>query len=386
MALPVPVIATTTLATGNINSIQRPIVLTEHIENLSVSDIPLVMFSKEARRKSIEDYNTNWLETQYFPRINAINLVAGYLAGDTVLVVDNAAYFKAGDIVTVTRTLETMSVTSIDTVTNEITVERSWGTTAAAALLDDDELLIIGYASTEGGSAPEMRATIPGTKTNYVQTFRTSFRLTKGLGNNVKLLTGSELASRRTEKLDEHLIDIERSALFGESRQDLTNTDDPRRTMGGLREFITSNVNDFGGVMAKADFDSFLRDVMQKGSKNKLVLSAPIVNGAISGFAGNSIRTVPQDETFGIHIKEYISPHGRVHISEHRLLGESTEFAGWFFVLDMSKIWMPVLMDTIHRMNIQANDELKAREEYVTELTMEVMNDLSHGIGQGVTG
>jgi hypothetical protein len=387
-----PTVITTQRATGNILQTRRTVDIARDIENVNVSDIPFVILSTRLRRRPVADSLVRWVEDEYLPQVDAINNGAGYAAGDTVLTVDNGNYFKPGDLVYVTRTGETVRVTA--TTSTTITVTRSWGAVAAAALVDNDELLIVGPAIAEGNSAPEPRTTLEVERQNYIQTFRTTYTLTDELGNDITLLTEGDKDYQRRKKLQEHLFGIERALFFGEKNEDLSSTSSPIRSMGGLREWITTNVTDAGGTLSQTEWNTFLESGLRRGSSEKWFFAAPRIMTAISGFSEAVLRTRPEDETFGVKVVDYISPHGMVHLVMHRLFSESALSAGTNtesvdrkgFLVDMERIWLRVMADTFRRENIQNPDQLLVKEEYVTKLSVEVRNEKAHALLKNVTG
>jgi hypothetical protein len=363
--------------------------IAREIEITNPSAIPFVILLQRLQRRPAVDPKVRWAEDEYVPQVDAINNVGGYAAGDTVLTVDNGNYFNVGDQVTVTRTGETMRVTAQTSTT--ITVTRSWGPTAAAALVDNDELVILGPVIAEGDPAPAPRTTVSVEKFNLVQIFRTTYNLTDDLGRDVSLLTEADLDYQRRKKLQEHLISIERSLFFGEQNEDTSTSASPVRSLGGVNSFIATNVTDAGGTLDQTEWDTYLESAFRFGSGEKWHFGAPRQMTAISGFAKSALRVRPEDETFGVKVVDYLSPHGTVHLVLHRLFAESPGnsaglgFNAVGFTLDMAKLWLRPLLDTIRRENIQNNDELLMKEEYVTKYSLEVRNEKAHAKLKNVT-
>lgn len=135
-----PTIVTGVRDTANIQTAKLKIDMSEKIALLQPSATPFITFLKRAKGNTEVATNPKfqWMEDDLGARWDAINNGAGYLSTDTSLVVDNGAYFSAGDIVKVPRTGECMLVTAV--ATNTLTVVRGYGVTAAAALVDNDPL------------------------------------------------------------------------------------------------------------------------------------------------------------------------------------------------------------------------------------------------------
>src|SRR5512141_2684919 len=109
---------------------------------------PLTLVTSRAKSKATTRDKFEWIEKDLPARWDAINNGGGYNATATSVVVDNAAYFSAGDLVRVVRTGEMMRVRTVTTGTQTLTVTRAVdgdGTTGST-INDDDELLIVGNA------------------------------------------------------------------------------------------------------------------------------------------------------------------------------------------------------------------------------------------------
>jgi hypothetical protein len=347
-----------------------------------------VILLNRLRRRAADDPKVQWQEDEYVPQVDLVD-GALPLGTETAIVVDNAAFFTPGDAVVVLASEETMLVTVVTIGTNTLTVERSWGATAAAAIADNAELLIIGPATKEGDDAPDSRTTVTANKFNFIQIFRKSYKLTRTLADNMKLLTDPDTEFQRNKKLEEQMLSIERSLFFGEKREDTATTattEDPRRSMGGIREFVTSNITTVGGALTKATFDGFLKTAFRRGSRNKWLFASDTVNAAISGFANAQLQTRMGEETFNLAITKYVSPHGMVNIVEEKLFAETTLTGQQAFLLDMEELWLRVMADTTRRENIQAPGETKRKEEYISEFSLEVRNEKAHSILKTVTG
>ena len=190
---------------------------------------------------------------------------------------------------------------------------------------------------------------------------------------------------QRRKKLREHNLRIEKALFFGRRAEDVSTSSAPQRSMGGARFYI-NNEDDAGGVLTKSFWNTFLKNGFKKGGSEKWFFGSPTVMGAISGFGDAVLRSKTEDTQFGINTMRYVSPHGTVRLIMHRMFSESTEFEKLGFLIDPDLLWMKVLRDTHRRENIQPNDVLSDKEEYVSKLSMEFRNADAHRILKGVTG
>jgi len=64
----------------------------------------------------------------------------------------------------------------------------------------------------------------------------------------------------------------------------------------------------------------------------------------------------------------------------------SNQYGGWGFYVNMDNVQLNVLRDTALLKDRQANDADSYDEEYLTEFTLKVQQERTHGIITGVTG
>jgi len=371
-------------STGNIEQRQRKVDMSDVIAQLQPSAAPLTVLLMKLQKRTCYNPRFEWLEDDLAARWDQINNAAGYTATATSLIVDNAIYFTPRDVVKVPRTGEAMLVTSVAVATNTITVIRGYGTTASAALVDNDYLVILGNVNQEGAASPEIKTTRVVSKFNYTQIFRKPFGTT-GTAQSSELYGGPDLAYQRKKMGIEHSIDIERAFLFGEPKEDLTQPQ-PQRMTGGVMYFITSNRYNVNGALTDAKLEDFCRMLFKYGSDVKFLFCSPIVLSAISSLARDRLQLVPRDQTYGLSITRYVSPHGELNIVKHRLL--ETAYDGYAIGLDLKNLYYRPLdgRDTTLRTNIQANDVDGELDEYLTEAGLQLTLEKTHGIMYGVTG
>lgn len=370
--------------TGSILSNKRVIEMSDVIAQLQPDAAPLSVILMKLRKKVTENPKFEWLEDDLQARWDAINYGSGYASGDTSLVVDNGGYFAIDDVVKVTRTGECLLVTGVST--NTLTVTRAFGETVAAAIVDNDPLVIIGNAHEEGSSDPTAKSIQESACYNYTQIFRTPFGVTR-TENKSKMYGGNDLSYQRKKKGIEHRVDLERAFLFGE-RKELTTGTHYRRATRGVLKFLSTNVTNINGALAKADLDDVCKDIFQYGSTKKTMFCSGTVLQAISTIAGQVLQTVPTDKTFGIAIQKYISPFGELNLVHHRLLEGSASYDGHAIILDLANLWYRPLADSDTKLktNIQDNDEDGERDEYLTEAGLQLELEKTHGYIYGVTG
>jgi hypothetical protein len=372
--------------TSAIKSDSRLVIdMANEIALLNPNEAPFVALSKRLTKKKADNAEYNWLERELEARWDAVNNAAGYVAGDTSIVVDNGAYFRVGMTVKVPRTGEVLLVTAINV--NTLTIVRGFGETSAAALVDNDPLLIIGNVNEEGSSAPADAGGSPVKVFNYAQIFRTPFSVTNTA--NASKVYGSDKLLTQEQKMNgiAHRVDMERAFLFGERKEDLTGAH-PKRSTRGLLKFLSSNVVDAGGALTETEFNNWLEGVFANGSDKKVLLAAPRVISTIDSWGAGKLQLVPEAKaTYGLHVTRYISSHGELLIVKQPLF-EGAVYGGYAAAIDMANVGYRYLngRDTSLKTNIQANDVDGRRDEYLTEAGLEVKLPKTHGLLTGVTG
>ena len=384
--------------TGNIPSGLLKVEVAPELALLDVNRYPLVALLSNAgkdpftgqgvavKKKATHNPKFSWWEDKYGEVWDAVNNAAGYDAAATDWVVDNAAYFTKYNVVKVPRTGETVLVTNVNIGTNTITVTRSIGTVAAAALVDNDPLVIIGSAMEEGSKARDIDTTSAVENYNYCQIFKTTIGATETL-QNTDLYTGEDLASQRKKKGIEHMVSIERAFLFGEKAIDTSGTH-PRRYTGGILERITTNVQDeASSTLTEAEFETFLETLFKHGSTSKYLFASAKVLSAINLWARGKLQMVPTDKTYGINITRYLSAHGELLVIKHPLL-EGAIYGGMAWGLDMETLTYRFLQnrDTFLKSNVQDPDEDARKDQYISEVGLEMKQEERSALLKGVTG
>lgn len=378
-------------STENIPAARRVRDVTRRIHYLDPSAAPLTVLSKKASRKSAFNPKFEWIEKDLPARWTAVNNGAGYTAGDTAIVVDNGAYVSIGDVINIPRTGERVRVTNV--VTNTLTIVRSVGTTAAAALLDNDDLQIIGNSYAEGASAGVEKSHQEIYPFNYTQIVRTPFGVT-GTQNESENYTGPDKPRLRAEKSIEHMIDIERTVLFGEREIDTASTNNPIRYTGGFLFWATSNAKDFGGVMTEAELEDWCEDLFHYtgGSDTRVIMAAPLPISVLDMLGVARLQLMPKDQTLGLSVKQFTTSHGTLMITKHRLLETGPTsgqgYGGHMLAVEPNALTYRFMRnrDTKLRMDIQANDLDGWKDEYLTEVGWQVANPQLHGVGSNITG
>jgi hypothetical protein len=374
------------MTTTNVLSDQLAIDLGDRISLLEPSAQPLAVFSRRARKERTVASTFSWLEESSKARFDAINNGAGYASGITEVVVDNGAYFAQWDTVLISRTGEMVRVDGV--AGNTLTVTRGVGSTAAA-INDNDELIILGSAQPENDTSKPARSDVPSKISNYTQIFRNPFELSDTLRASAFQASPAEWPRQARNKGIEHAKDIEYSFLFG--RKSTTTPGSTQvRTTGGVLSFITTNQTDAGGELTEAEFNAAMLQAMRYGSGAKLALASGTGVSALNKFPASKQQTRNDETTYGMNVTHYTSPFGSINLVYHRLL-EGTKYGGYIVILDMDQIAYRYLAndemsrDTKVLQNRQPNDQDGRKDEYLSEIGLEVGQQRTHAVITGIT-
>jgi len=256
-------------------------------------------------------------------------------------------------------------------------------------LENDDPIVILGNANEEGAKLREIKTTEPVKKTNYTQILRTPVGVTNTLAATSTYGPKAMAYYRHLDGIN-HAIDMERTMWLGKKGKDIHNGK-PRRTTGGILEFLTENVLNVsassggsGGLTEQA-FTEWLEDVFRYGSSEKILFACGRLCTIIDLWAQNKLKTVPGERTYGVKIKEYVSSHGTLFIVKHKLF-EGPVYGGMGVILDMNNVaYCPLKgRDTKLLTGRQDPDEDAVKDEYITELGVEVRLPKTHAIIKGV--
>jgi hypothetical protein len=341
-------------------------------------------------RRAAESTKVEWLEDELFPRLSSV-ASGGATDGATITVATGeGAYFRANDLVRNAHTGVAFKVTSV--AGDVLTIGNHLGRVAFAAHTAADQLLIIGNASAQGATLGTRLITKRVAQYNYTGIQRNPYGFTRSLMAS-RLYGGPEPMKERKKKGVEHKRAIEYTLFWGVRSLDLTGTQ-PSGTPGGLFEYVTSNVQNAAGSLTATLLDTYMRGFLQhQGEQNGVLFVSPVVSQAISGFLRNAwTPTTVETRLWGAKVDGFISgAYGfQVPVIVKRDWNDfstsSGQYGGWAFYVNMDNIQLNTLRNTELLKDRQANDADSYDEEYLTEFTLKVQQERTHGIITGVTG
>jgi hypothetical protein len=259
-------------------------------------------------------------------------------------------------------------------------VKRGRSGTTAATIANDLFLLLIGSSYAEGTDAPSAVSRNPIKYSNFTQIFKNTYELT-GTINETRMRTGDPWSNDKKRKMFDHSRGIEQAILYGTSSEQTGDNGKPLRYMGGLREQManqsvfaaTPTVNGFLDLAFPVfDFDSPAGDericFCGNGALN-------VLNKTIQADSNSDIQYGGVVKVFGMNLREFILPQGRLLLRTHPLLNRNPLYTNSMFILDFSAINYVNLKnrDTRVKDDVQAKDEDVRRGFIQTECSLEVL-------------
>lgn len=318
---------------------------------------------------------------------------------------DDASIFKPGHVILNETSGENLLVLAVDTTNNTIKCRRDIGNKSATnpainggtTDATSDDIVIVGSGYPEGGSLTTSIAYSPVRHYNFTQIFRTSLAVTR-TARKTRLRTDDSGPYReaKREAFQIHATEMEKAFLYGEREEitglsgaagELSNTStgQPLRLTRGLANWLPTATTDSvsvhtnldsynSGVLTEAIWDEFLMNAFQYGSDEKLMLCGARVLETINQLAKNKaeLKMVPRDQTYGLQLIEYLTPHGTLMIKKHPLMSHNPTWNKELFILDVPEIRYRYVDDTRFLLNRQAPGDDCSKDELLTECGLEV--------------
>lgn len=350
-----------------------------------------------------KSFKEQWMEDQYLPRNTALSATAA--AADTNLAVtsNEGNYAKVNDIGKFVQTGEAFRITAVGA--SAWTVVRAIGSVSAATAATGTAqggIIIIAGSNSQGGTLPTAIVTQKTSNYNYTQTIRNSYRFTADAEWNA-WFSGNPLAYHRKQTGVTHKREIEQALWFGARSYTADGGNGkPLTTMGGIDEYLSTNITDVAGTLDKGAWNDFLRSGLEYGERTRKVLfAAPIVAQVLSEFLqDNWVRADPSQTIWGVSVDAVISAvHGaRIPVivkNDWRRFGEGTakHIGSRAYLLDMTNVELvkaPPTRKGPRYMALypdrEANDADETAEEFLSQVTLRVKVEKAHALLRGVTG
>ena len=228
-------------------------------------------------------------------------------------------------------------------------------------LSDCDNFKIIGNINPEGGEMPDAIALNPTKVYNYTQIFRTPLSITR-TARKTRLRTGDQYQKAKAEALEMHSWEMELAFWWGIRTENIGDNGKPERTTMGIvnfiRQYAPNNVDDFtlntayaGKTWKEAGEDWFktmLERVFRYGADEKLAF---VGSGCLLGIdalamSGGQINLLPGAKTYGMQIREWITPFGVLYLKTHPLFSYDETTRNMMVIIEPKELTYRYIDDT----------------------------------------
>ncbi|MBC8105815.1 MAG: DUF5309 family protein [Anaerolineae bacterium] len=326
-----------------------------------------------------------WIEDALLPN----SAVIASVTSTTVIVVNEASRFRVGDLLRFEGASEVALVTSINTGTEALTIERSYGGTQIVTLVAGDIIHIIGNAALEGADATEARFTLRTRNQNYTQIFSATVSVSGSELAVNQIGVRDELAWQKNLRSRELLRDLENSVINGVSPEDYPQGGaNVRRTMRGAVSIISTHqfavgANGFPSTTAlsEAQLNLAMRDIWKDSSGQvDLIVVGGREKRAINQFVATNRRFFSTNEAFKDTVSVYESDFGVARVVLSRYVPKGT-----VLLLDSSRLAvLPLAGRSFHYSPLARTGDAESGQ-LVGEYTLEMRNEAAHGVIRGFT-
>ena len=232
---------------------------------------------------------------------------------------------------------------------------------AANDLTTCDNFKIIGNINPEGGEMPDAIALNPVKIYNYTQIFRTSLSITR-TARKTRLRTGDQYQKAKAEALEMHSWEMEMAYWWGIRTENVGDNGKPERTTMGVINFIRAlmpaNCDDYtlnatyaGQTWAAGGetwFKEYLEQIFRYGADEKMAFVGSGVLLAIDQLAMTSgqINLVPGAKTYGMAIREWVTPFGSIYMKTHPLFSHDATTRNMMVILEPKELGYRYIDDT----------------------------------------
>lgn len=286
---------------------------------LPIDDVPLQqsLGSEPAVQKKVE-----WLEEDLTPQEVTVNATSAAASTTIVLVADDGAKVRVGDVLLKKDGTVQALITAI--ATDTLTVTRPFAGSTDEGLVATDVLLIIGQYRNEGSDPLDGRWVDRTAAYNLTQIDQEKVEVTRSERKRDIYGVSDPYDHEVQKKFKELAIRWERRAINGRR---IESGDAKQRAMGGLFYFITDNLT--SGV--KANLETLLNDVLQQcyndGGSPKDLFVSPAIGRLISALNASRINLRQDEKTRGQVVTQFDSDFGSVNITMDRHLPKTKAVA-----------------------------------------------------------
>lgn len=271
------------------------------------------------------NHKYEWRETVLAPRKETVTINDSA----TALTVADAYAYQVNTILRLEA--EILRVTGIASATS-LTVVRGYAGTSAAAHTSKPALNL-GTAMPEGADASSGLADNGLELYNYDQIFERAVTLS---AHEIAALTvekGNPLSAQLTRRTIEIYEEFANAMFNGVRYRDSSNK---IYTMGGMKQFVTTNVSNVGGAVSRAAIDSIILAIVQAGGDPKTLSMSPYQKQKLDALDNNLVQIGKKERTAGGQVahtwQSGVLDHDVDIIVDHSILDSEIHINDWDFV------------------------------------------------------
>ena len=262
-------------------------------------------------------------------------------------------------------------------------------------LSDCDNFKIIGNINPEGAEMPEAIALNPVKVYNFTQIFRTPLSMTR-TALKTRLRTPNDYQKAKAEALEMHSWEMELAFLWGIRTENIGDNGKPERTTMGvinfIRQYAAANCDDYtlnttyAGQSWTTGGETWLKNMLEQifryGSGEKLCLCG---SGFLLGIdalakASSQLNIMPGAKTYGMQIKEWVTPFGSIYMKTHPLFSHDATTRNMAIIIEPKELGYRYIDDTSFFGESNSKDHPSGygqrridglNEEYLTECGLE---------------
>lgn len=224
-----------------------------------------------------------------------------------------------------------------------------------------DTFKIVGNINPEGGEMPDAVAQDPTKVYNYTQIFRTPLSITR-TARKTRLRTGDQYQKAKAEALEMHSWEMELAFWWGIRTENIGDNGKPERTTMGainfIRQYAAANCDDYtlnatyaGQTWAAGGetwFKTYLEQIFRYGADQKMAF---VGSGCLLGIdalamTGGQINLVPGQKTYGMEIREWVTPFGTIYMKTHPLFSYDATTRNMMVILEPKELGYRYIDDT----------------------------------------
>ena len=344
-------------------------VITDYIDILSPSDIPMVKYfglSGDPGKFQMVNWPGTiayWLESTLPAMTDTVG--TSIASNGTSIQVTDGSLHHVGDVLL--QGSEQMWVSAVST--NTLTITRAYSGTATS-IAASATLTRVSNARLEGADASFDRGVSDiVTEVNYTQIFQDDLQIsaTSQLVQQYGISDYFDMEAQA--KMKDLLILMEKSFFTGQAKAGSATTP---RAFGGLDTYIADNTAAVSAALTEKDIHDLLNSIYADGGQANLLVCNSWVKRKINAMYEGFIRTTRAEHAGGALISQLDTDFGTVEVLMDRWCATNKLYA-----LDTSRIGFMEFRPFMQEPLAKTGDSIKG--QIVGEYTLVVQSDKAHG-------